>query len=264
MAMEAEFPAELVEDICQLARGPARPVLEEAAREWLERHKQALRAGRHPRLPYPADQSDPYSPDPKQPLPMPDFGAGCAVLAAVHDQNCARCVALWPPPTAHEDPVGHALWKMLRKEVIKKPDPAYVRKMLDSVRMELGKQGALPSGAKGDDSKVLHSDDFRSVVWLGTPYTFTKNQAACVKVLWEAWTAGTPELEGLTVVTRADVAQTRLIDVFRSKGKAHSAWGTMIVQGTSKGAYRLNDRPAVTPPKARQKGSRKTTRKTHR
>jgi hypothetical protein len=113
------------------------------------------------------------------------------------------------------------------------------------------------------DPNFRHSDDFRSVVWSGTPYTFTKTQAACVKVLWTTWKADTPELDGLTVVTQADVAQSRLIDVFRSKGKAHLAWGTMIVGGTSKGAYRLNDRLAAAPPKARRKGSRKTTRKTH-
>lgn len=109
-----------------------------------------------------------------------------------------------------------------------------------------------------------HSADFRSVFWSGTPYTFTKSQAACVKVLWVAWEACTPELDGLTVVTQADVSQTRLIDVFRSKGKAHPAWGAMIVQGQSKGAYRLNDATAVVPPKVPRTQSRKTTRKTHR
>ena len=114
------------------------------------------------------------------------------------------------------------------------------------------------------DPNFRHSDDFRSVVWSGTSYTFSKAQAACVKVLWAARKAGTPELDGLTVVTQADVSQTRLIDVFRSKGKAHAAWGTMIIQGHSKGANRLNDKPAVAPPKAPRKGSRKTTRKTHR
>jgi hypothetical protein len=125
--------------------------------------------------------------------------------------------------------------------------PSILRKM-DTMIEDLGgpKPKRVAAGAPKDqgdsgDPNVRHSDDFRSVVWSGTPYTFTRNQAACVKVLWEAWKAGTPELDGLTVVTQADVSQTRLIDVFRSKGKAHVAWGTMIMQGQSKGAYRLSD-----------------------
>jgi hypothetical protein len=134
-----KWPAELVEEICELAEGPARAVLEEAVRDWLDGHKQALRAGRSPHLPYPADQSDPYSPDPKQPLPMPDFGAGCAVLAAVHDQNCARCVAWWPMPTT-DDPVGGVIWVSLRQKVSEQSDPAYVRKILAVVRAELQKR----------------------------------------------------------------------------------------------------------------------------
>jgi hypothetical protein len=116
-----------------------------------------------------------------------------------------------------------------------------------------------------DDPKIRrHSEDFRSVVWWGTSYTFTKSQAACVRILWTAWKEKTPELDGLTVVTQADIAQTRLIDVFRSKGKAHAAWGTMIVSGKSKGAYRLSEGTTITVPKTRRKQSRKTTRKTHR
>ena len=80
-----------------------------------------------------------------------------------------------------------------------------------------------------------HSKDFRSVKWCGQSYLFTKSQALCVKVMWEASQQGTPEMEGLTILTDADAAGTRLIDVFRK----HPAWGTMIVKGGTKGAYRL-------------------------
>jgi len=126
-------------------------------------------------------------------------------------------------------------------------DLALILQHLETQLRLLGADGPLTgfepaaNEAAAHNSNVRHSDDFRSVVWFGKSYTFTKNQAACVKVLWEAWKAGTPELDGLTVVAQADVSQTRLIDVFRSKGKAHVAWGTMIAQGQSKGAYRLSD-----------------------
>ena len=143
---------------------------------------------------------------------------------------------------------------------------------LESVRAKVALEheqasvAQVPGGAgqdkkPADGASTQHSSDFRSVIWFATSYTFTKNQAACVSVLWHAWKAGTPDLDGVTVVTQAGVDQTRLIDVFRSKGKAHPAWGTMLVQGQSKGAYRLSDGPASTRTEPRR--SRKTTRKTH-
>jgi len=117
------------------------------------------------------------------------------------------------------------------------------------------------NATKGKGGAAVASADYRSVKWFGTSYTFTKSQAACVKLLWEAWKADTPELNGLTVVADAKVDQCRLVDVFKSKGKMHPAWGTMIVPGGTKGTYRLNDDPAVVP-KSRRKRSRKTPRKT--
>ena len=87
-----------------------------------------------------------------------------------------------------------------------------------------------------------------------------------MKVLWAAWEAATPELDGLTVVTQADVSQTRLSDVFKAKGKMHLAWGTMIAQGQSKGAYRLSEPATVAKSavKLRGKESRKSPRKSPR
>jgi hypothetical protein len=105
-----------------------------------------------------------------------------------------------------------------------------------------------------------HSPDFRSVVWFGTQYRFTRNQAGCLRVLWEAWAAGTPEMDGVTVTTQADVSHTRLLEVFRGKQGMHPAWGTMLVQGETKGAYRLSEhKPTGTKP-VRRKTRRKTRR----
>jgi hypothetical protein len=81
-----------------------------------------------------------------------------------------------------------------------------------------------------------HSPDFRSVHWRGTDYTFATVQAECVKVMWEAWEAGTPAMAQATILTRADSDSERLSDVF-SKGK-HPAWGTMIVK-SGKGMFGL-------------------------
>jgi len=91
---------------------------------------------------------------------------------------------------------------------------------------------------EGGADKAAHSDDFRSVLWHGTRYTFTANQAACVKLLWENWERETPDVGDATVLEQAGVAQARLDAVFRVDGKQHTAWGEMIVS-LSRGTHRL-------------------------
>jgi hypothetical protein len=90
-----------------------------------------------------------------------------------------------------------------------------------------------------------HSEDFRSVHWYGTDYTFTPTQAACARVLWRQWENRTPEIGEDTILTdkEVDAEARRLLDVFRDRKQPngyHPAWGKMIVAGTTKGAYRLN------------------------
>ena len=90
-----------------------------------------------------------------------------------------------------------------------------------------------------DKPTVNHSPDFRSVSWLGTLHTFTPTQAACVKLLWEQWEGGTPEIGAATILEHVDSEQPRLSQVFRTKNVSHLAWGTMIAPGKTKGSYRL-------------------------
>ena len=95
-----------------------------------------------------------------------------------------------------------------------------------------------------DPAKVLptseaHSVDFRSVKWLGIPYEFTPQQAACIKVLWEAFENETPSIGDASILEAAESDAERLGLVFRS----HAAWGTMIVEGRTKGTHRLAEPP---------------------
>jgi hypothetical protein len=87
-----------------------------------------------------------------------------------------------------------------------------------------------------------HSADFRDVHWYGAVYYFTPTQAACVKVLWEEWERGTPELGQETILEHPTVEaeSKRLSDVF----KGHDAWGKLIVPGHTAGAYRLAEPPS--------------------
>jgi hypothetical protein len=80
-----------------------------------------------------------------------------------------------------------------------------------------------------------HSIDFRSVHWFGTDYCFTAGQAACVAVLWAAWENGTPDVSQEATLDTAGDESRRLSALFAR----HPSWGTMIVGGGSKGAFRL-------------------------
>ena len=80
---------------------------------------------------------------------------------------------------------------------------------------------------------------FASVRWDGRHFTFSANQAAVVRLLWEAWQAGTPDVHQSKLLEDTDSESKRLADLF----KDHPAWGSLIVT-TAKGVYRLNENPA--------------------
>jgi hypothetical protein len=82
-----------------------------------------------------------------------------------------------------------------------------------------------------------HSRDFRTVAWFGTTYTFTASQSLAVRVLWEEWENGTPDVSDATCCAAIDHESppASLRDQFRS----NDAWGTMIVDGKTRGTHRL-------------------------
>jgi len=90
-----------------------------------------------------------------------------------------------------------------------------------------------------DPEHIIHSLDFRSVLWGKTKFTFTEMQAACVKVLWENWKQKTPDVADKTLLDAVEGYQSRLDHVF-NKGQ-HPAWKTMIVGGGTRGTHRLAD-----------------------
>ena len=80
------------------------------------------------------------------------------------------------------------------------------------------------ANGENDTDPIKHSLDFASVNWNETLYTFTPNQAACVKLLYEQWSNGTPVVGQDTIREAADMEQDLRI-VFRD----HPAWKTLIV-----------------------------------
>ena len=87
---------------------------------------------------------------------------------------------------------------------------------------------------------IRHSEDYRSVTWYGEQYQFTTKQAMIVQRLWEAMLDESPDMSGASLIEAAESDCNQLRDLFRTNGKPHEAWGTMIVAGAKKGTYRLS------------------------
>ena len=84
-------------------------------------------------------------------------------------------------------------------------------------------------GMKAEELDARCSDDFRSVWWFGTHYSFTTNQSNVVNLLWTAWKKKTPEVNDITLLDASGGDGKRIRDVFREAGnKMNDAWGTMI------------------------------------
>ena len=88
---------------------------------------------------------------------------------------------------------------------------------------------------KKDDFR--HSPDFRSVSLRGEPFSLTARQAQVVERLYSAHQNGTPEVGQDTLIVSLELQSHRLRDVFKSRLEA---WGKLIVQGETRGTYRLN------------------------
>jgi len=93
-----------------------------------------------------------------------------------------------------------------------------------------------PARLEPDGQDARHSEDFRSVHWFGLDFTFTANQAAVVKKLWEAWMNSTPVLSGESLLDASESESGRVSVVFRG----NPACGTMIIR-RGKGSYRLQE-----------------------
>lgn len=90
--------------------------------------------------------------------------------------------------------------------------------------------GTAPKGAR-------HSPDFRSINWFGMVYSFTEPQSHAVRLLWESWQNGTPDVSDKTLIRAAESEAVLLRDVF----KDHPAWGGMIAEGGTRGTHRLRE-----------------------
>lgn len=82
-----------------------------------------------------------------------------------------------------------------------------------------------------------HSDDFRSLRWDGELYTFTANQAPVIRLLYDHYQRGVPDVGDETLLAAVDPESppARLATLFRG----HVAWTRIVVPGKTKGTHRL-------------------------
>jgi hypothetical protein len=104
-------------------------------------------------------------------------------------------------------------------------------------------QGSHSPNQAGHGEHPSHSEDFTSVNWFGTHYTFSKGQQAeAVRALWVEWERGGHGLsqEKLAEKTDSQSSASRLSHVFRNRNGPghHPAWNTMIRQ-VRKGVFQL-------------------------
>lgn len=93
--------------------------------------------------------------------------------------------------------------------------------------------------------RATHSNDFTSVNWYGTSYTFKRGQqVSIVEALWKAMETKTPTLskDGLAEAAGSSADDFKIGHVFRD----HPAYKTMIIS-IGKGIYRLAEPPKNPP-----------------
>ncbi|ALP54917.1 hypothetical protein Tel_16810 (plasmid) [Candidatus Tenderia electrophaga] len=86
----------------------------------------------------------------------------------------------------------------------------------------------------GSISQDGFSGGFRSLVVNGKQYQFTKKQAEAVEFLYNAGGARHQD----EILAEINSTQSKLLQVFRSRGKTNQAWGE-VIKNDGKGNYRL-------------------------
>lgn len=123
-------------------------------------------------------------------------------------------------------------------------------KLVEILKTDCERLQAPRDGEEQKRRDATHSEDFTSVTWYGTHYTFTKGlQTESVRILWEAWERGAASLSEKTIGDKAGSGNDRfrLVHVFKPTNKrtgkrvAHPAWDTMI-KSVGKGVFALSPR----------------------
>ena len=92
------------------------------------------------------------------------------------------------------------------------------------------------SAATGEPPPFRHSVDYRCVRTRDATHYFGALQAACIKLMHEAWLNGTPELSSCYLLSEIESESGSLGHLFQR----NDAWKTLVIPGKTPGTYRLN------------------------
>jgi len=159
----------LLQLICRLAEGTARPVLKKAVSDWLD---QAYWAIRHA-----VEQREKCLP--ASPFPLNEhsatFPGACAALAVLHEKTEPFYLLR---PDLRDGSYRHFAWRELCKDV-EDLSPRHIRSLLGYVRAELQNRGvALPS----DEESTSRAAEGDVATEVGTPQT--ESTAAGPEAAW--------------------------------------------------------------------------------
>jgi len=117
------------------------------------------------------------------------------------------------------------------------PNIYLIRNALEEGRKAVAnkKNNTDPFAIKAKDCS--HNEDFTTVIWYGTEYSFNKTQARCIKYLWKNNSASENSIGEM--LDSAACHGYRLRDTFRNRTGHHCAWGKMIISA-GKGCFKLN------------------------
>lgn len=93
---------------------------------------------------------------------------------------------------------------------------------------------------------LVVGEDGRCVNWNGTLYSFGPRQGIAVRMLYEAWRKGVPDVGGDAILEAVDHASPprSVSALFQPKSgnrkEERAAFGSLIVEGGTKGSYRLS------------------------
>ena len=171
-----------------------------------------------------------------------------AALAAIHDCDPEVAESVNPWRDGSDNLEGVAYTHNLLRAVPRLPEAdelriyAWVEHVEKDLKAWAGEDEGTPAGQARQPtagSRATHSLDFRSVRWNDNKFSFTKQQSTIVKLLWNEWLNGTPDVGAEALLEAADAKNSRLIDGFRD----HPAWGTMIVDGQTRDTKRIAGDP---------------------
>ncbi len=119
------------------------------------------------------------------------------------------------------------------------PNQNKLVKLADAIKWDKDKfeinTSLLAGSMRGNKSQEGFSSGFRSLSVNGEQYTFTSKQAEAIEYLHKAGGATRHQDE---ILAEINSPQRKLLNIFRSKGKPHKAWG-VIIKYDRKGNYWL-------------------------